>query len=70
MPRCFEADCRKVKADKFPYLVIYQVKEDQLQILDVAHMSRRPTGESVPAIDRNSFFVDPPTAAKQSVILP
>ncbi len=23
MPRCFDDECRKVKADKFPYVVIY-----------------------------------------------
>jgi toxin ParE1/3/4 len=26
MRRCFYRECRKMKADKFPYLVIYRVK--------------------------------------------
>lgn len=33
MPRCFDGECRKVKTDKFPYLIIYRVKDEQLQIL-------------------------------------
>jgi toxin ParE1/3/4 len=42
MPRCFYRECRKVKADKFPYLVIYRVKNDVVQILAVMHTSRHP----------------------------
>lgn len=40
--RCFYRECRKVKAEKFPYLVIYRVKGELLQIIAVAHTSRRP----------------------------
>lgn len=42
MPRCFDGECRKVKTDKFPYLIIYRVKNEELQILAIAHTSRRP----------------------------
>ncbi len=42
MPRCFYGECRKVKADKFPYVVIYRVKGELLQIIAVMHTSRHP----------------------------
>lgn len=42
MPRCFYRECRKVKADKFPYLVIYRVKNDVVQVLAIMHTSRHP----------------------------
>lgn len=42
MPRCFDEDRSKVKAEQFPYLIIDRAKEGQFQILAVAHMSRRP----------------------------
>ena len=42
MPRGFEGECRKVRVERFPYSVIYRIKGDQLQIIAVAHMSRRP----------------------------
>lgn len=42
MPRCFFRECRKVKADKFPYMVIYRVKGEWLQIIAVMHTSRHP----------------------------
>lgn len=42
MVRCFDDECRKVKADKFPYLVIYLVVGEQIQIISVMHTSRRP----------------------------
>lgn len=42
MPRCFYRECRKVKADKFPYVLIYRVKDERIQIIAVMHTSRRP----------------------------
>lgn len=42
MSRCFYRECRKVKADQFPYLVIYRVKNDEVQILAIMHTSRHP----------------------------
>jgi toxin ParE1/3/4 len=42
MPRCFEGDCRRVKIDKFPYFLIYNVEGEQVQIVSVMHTSRRP----------------------------
>ncbi len=42
MPRCFDEDCRKVKAESFPYVVIYYVEEEQVKIVSVMHSSRRP----------------------------
>jgi hypothetical protein len=42
MPHCFEGECRKVRVERFPYSVIYRIKGDQLQIIAVAHMNRRP----------------------------
>lgn len=40
--RCFEGEFRKVRVGKFRYLLIYRDREDEIQILAVAHMSRRP----------------------------
>jgi toxin ParE1/3/4 len=42
MPRCSYRECRKLKADKFPYVVIYRIKESRLEILSVMHTSRHP----------------------------
>ena len=42
MQRCFYRECRRVKADKFPYWVIYRVKDDIVQILAIMHTSRHP----------------------------
>ena len=42
MPRVFDADFRKVKVDKFPFLMIYRTDIGQLQIIAVMHTSRRP----------------------------
>ena len=33
---------RHVLLDRFPYVVVYRVKETQVQILAVAHTKRRP----------------------------
>jgi len=40
--RCFEDDFRKVKVGKFRYSLIFRVRGDEIQILGIAHMSRRP----------------------------
>ena len=41
--REFEVGLRKVKTDCFPYFVIFRVRnEDQIQVLAIAHASRRP----------------------------
>jgi toxin ParE1/3/4 len=42
MPRCFGDECRKVKATKVPYVVIYYLEGEQLQIVSVMHTSRHP----------------------------
>ncbi len=42
LPRCFDDECRKVKADKFPYMVIYLVEGERVQIISVMHTSRHP----------------------------
>jgi toxin ParE1/3/4 len=41
-PRCFDEDCRRVKAERFPYFVIYYVEEERVQIVSVMHTSRHP----------------------------
>jgi len=40
--RCFEADFRKVKVGKFSYTLVFRVRENEIQILAVVHMSRLP----------------------------
>ncbi len=40
--RCFEDDFRKVKVGKFRYLVIFRIRGDEVQVLAIAHTSRRP----------------------------
>lgn len=42
MPRCFDGECRKVKADKFPHMVIYLVDGERIQIISVMPTSRHP----------------------------
>jgi toxin ParE1/3/4 len=42
MPRCFDERFRKVKAEKFPYIVIYEAADDRVKIMAVMHTSRRP----------------------------
>ena len=42
LPRCFDGQFRRMKADKFPYVVIYGWVEDQVIIMAVMHTSRRP----------------------------
>ncbi|MEJ6582025.1 MAG: type II toxin-antitoxin system RelE/ParE family toxin [Akkermansiaceae bacterium] len=40
--RCFEDDFRKVKVGKFRYSLIFRIRGDEVQVLAVAHMSRKP----------------------------
>lgn len=40
--RCFEEDFRKIKIGKFRYLLVFRIRGDEIQILAVAHTSRRP----------------------------
>jgi toxin ParE1/3/4 len=42
MPRCFDGRFRKIKAEKFPYIVIYEATDDGVNIMAVMHTSRRP----------------------------
>ncbi|NQX00489.1 type II toxin-antitoxin system RelE/ParE family toxin [bacterium] len=42
MAHCFDDDCRKVKTDKFPYVVIYYVEGELIQITSIMHTSRHP----------------------------
>jgi toxin ParE1/3/4 len=37
-----EPDIRRLAFDRFPYHVIYRVIDNQIQVLAVAHQSRRP----------------------------
>jgi plasmid stabilization system protein ParE len=40
--RCFEGDLRKCRLDVFPYALVFRVRDNELQVLAVMHMSRRP----------------------------
>ena len=40
--RCFEGDFRKVKVGKFRYSLVFRIRGDEIQILAIAHMSRKP----------------------------
>lgn len=40
--RCFEGDLRKCRFDVFPYALVFRIRGDELQVLAVMHMSRRP----------------------------
>ena len=40
--RCFEADFRKIKVGKFCYLLVFRIAGDEVQVLAVAHTSRKP----------------------------
>ena len=40
--RCFEDDFRKLKVGKFSYSLVFRIRRDEIQILAVAHMSRKP----------------------------
>ncbi|MDP3849992.1 MAG: type II toxin-antitoxin system RelE/ParE family toxin [Luteolibacter sp.] len=40
--RCFEGELRKCRFDVFPYALVFRIRSDELQVLAVMHMSRRP----------------------------
>ncbi len=40
--RCFEGEWRSCRFEVFPYTLIFRVCGDDLQVLAVMHMSRRP----------------------------
>jgi len=40
--RCFEGGIRKSRFEVFPYALIFRIQGDELQVLAVMHMSRRP----------------------------
>ena len=40
--RCLEGELRKCRFEIFPYALIFRIRGDELQVLTVMHMSRRP----------------------------
>jgi plasmid stabilization system protein ParE len=40
--RCFEGDLRKCRFEVFPYTLVFRIREDELQVIAVMHMSRSP----------------------------
>ena len=40
--RCFEGELRKCRFEVFPYALVFRIREGDLQVLAVMHMSRRP----------------------------
>jgi hypothetical protein len=40
--RCFEGNLRKCHFEVFPYALIIRIRGDELQVIAVMHMSRRP----------------------------
>ena len=40
--RCFEKDYRKIKVGKFRYSIVFRIRMDEVQILAVAHHSKKP----------------------------
>ena len=40
--RCFERDFRKLRIGKFRYFLIFRVRGDEIQVLAIAHSSRKP----------------------------
>jgi plasmid stabilization system protein ParE len=40
--RCFEGELRKCRFDVFPYALVFRIRGDELQVLAVMHLSRRP----------------------------
>jgi toxin ParE1/3/4 len=42
MHRCFRGDLRKCRFEVFPYVLIFRILEDEIQVVAIAHMSRKP----------------------------
>lgn len=40
--RCVAGDLRKCRFEVFPYALVFRIRGDELQIIAVMHMSRRP----------------------------
>ncbi len=40
--RCFEGDLRKCWFEVFPYTLVFHIREDELRVIAVMPMSRRP----------------------------
>jgi toxin ParE1/3/4 len=40
--RCFESEFRKVRLGKFRYALVFRIRGDEIQVLAVMHLSRRP----------------------------
>jgi plasmid stabilization system protein ParE len=40
--RALEDDLRKIRVRKFPYAVIYRTREQQIEVIAVMHLRRRP----------------------------
>lgn len=41
--RCFEKDYRKVNVGKFRHSLVFRIRRDEIQILAVAHHSKKPS---------------------------
>lgn len=40
--RCFEGEFRKVRVGKFRYSLVFRICGDEIQVIAVMHMSRKP----------------------------
>lgn len=40
--RCFQGHLRKCQFKRFPYLLVFRIRGEEVQILAVMHTSRRP----------------------------
>jgi len=40
--RCFEGELRKCRFEVFPYALVFRIRGDELEVIAVMHMSRRP----------------------------
>ncbi len=41
--RCFRRDLRKCRFEVFPYLLVFRIRDDEIQVVAIAHMSRKPS---------------------------
>ena len=40
--RCFDGEFRKVRLGKFRYALVFRLKDEEIQVLAVMHMCRKP----------------------------
>ena len=40
--RCFKGDLRKCRFEVFPYMLIFRIQGDEIQVAAVMHTSRKP----------------------------